>query len=264
VLRAVSTPQDLQRVIKHFDTDGDGEITYQEFLKGLAGKLNKRRQAMVDMAFEVMDTDKSGVIDAADVKDRYDASHHPKVISGEKTKEQVLKEFLMTMEGDHGNMDGEITREEWNDYYTGISASIMYNDDYFCMMMEKVWGIKESPNNAISEEEVKRLKAIIKEKAHQKAKGNTSERITAMQTFKHFDTDNSGEINFAEFSQALERFGVVMDKGKATALFGAFDKAGKGKISYQEFVNALYAEEAALEEARLKALKAAAPAPAKK
>ena len=54
--------------MKFFDTNGDGNIGYEEFISGLRLPLTARREAMVKMAFNVMDKDGSGVITGSDVK----------------------------------------------------------------------------------------------------------------------------------------------------------------------------------------------------
>ena len=120
------------------DTNKDGCVDYDEFLVGIRGKLNSKRQALVDKAFLKFDHDGSGKISAADLKPVYNTSMHPKVISGEMTDDEVFLEFLSCF-GDK-NRDGMISRCEWNDYYAAVSASID-NDDHFVQLMIVAWGL---------------------------------------------------------------------------------------------------------------------------
>ena len=67
-------------------------------------------------AFDVMDKDKSGVIDISDIKGTYNAKKHPDVLSGKQTEEAVLLEFLDTFEaayavkhGESKTRDGKVT-----------------------------------------------------------------------------------------------------------------------------------------------------------
>ena len=120
----------------YFDKDNDGCINFDEFLVGVRGKLNQRRQAMVDKAFLKFDRDGNGTIEAADLKGVYNCRFHPKVISGEMNEDQVFLTFLANF-GDK-NKDGKITRSEWNDYYSAVSASID-NDDHFVQLMKTAW-----------------------------------------------------------------------------------------------------------------------------
>ena len=128
----------FQMVFNHFDVDGSGTITYDEFLSGVRGELNERREQLVLQAFSVLDTTGSGAIEMDDIMQAYSADKHPDVISGKKTKNQVLREFLDTF--DQGDKDGKVTPEEFCKYYSNVSASID-DDDYFELMIRNAWHI---------------------------------------------------------------------------------------------------------------------------
>jgi Ca2+-binding EF-hand superfamily protein len=46
--------------MKFYDVDGDGNISYDEFLSGLREELSERRVNMVKKAFMMLDKDASG------------------------------------------------------------------------------------------------------------------------------------------------------------------------------------------------------------
>ena len=46
---------ELQALMKYYDVDGDGNISYEEFLRGLRDELTERRKALAEKAFKVMD-----------------------------------------------------------------------------------------------------------------------------------------------------------------------------------------------------------------
>ena len=98
--------------------------------------MNAKRQGIADAVFFKFDKDGNGYIDAFDVKGSFNCSMHPKVIDGSKTEDQVFLEFLTNF-GDK-NKDGKITKTEWNDYYSAVSASID-NDDHFVDLMKAAW-----------------------------------------------------------------------------------------------------------------------------
>jgi hypothetical protein len=58
------------------------------------------------LAFSRIDASGDGILTVADLAGRYDTSHHPDVIAGKKTSDQVLREFLDTFEV--GNHDGTV------------------------------------------------------------------------------------------------------------------------------------------------------------
>jgi calcyphosin len=148
-------------LIKYFDIDGDGNISYDEFLSGLRDPLSARKQAMVDRAFALLDKTGSGEIQVKDITKIYDTSKNPEVIEGKKTHDEVLKEFLNSFEGLKGNHDGVITKSEWDRYYTDLGVSVP-SDEYFVGMMESVWAISEDDSSQLYEDEIRRLIGLIR------------------------------------------------------------------------------------------------------
>jgi Ca2+-binding EF-hand superfamily protein len=126
-------------LLEYLDTDQDGYVNYDEFLKGIRGKPNQKRQTFIDKAFLKFDKDGNGKITAADLRGVFNTLMHPKVQSGEMSEDEVFIQFLQNF-GDK-NKDGTITRDEWNDYYAAVSASID-NDDHFVNLMKTAWKIE--------------------------------------------------------------------------------------------------------------------------
>jgi Ca2+-binding EF-hand superfamily protein len=132
------TPEQHRALFAHFDRDGSGGISFEEFLGAVRGGLSARRKQLVLMAFEVLDADKNGTIEAADIAAKYSAARHPDVLSGRRGEQEVLREFLDTF--DDIEQDGKVTYAEFCSYYGTLSASIDH-DDYFELMMRNAWHI---------------------------------------------------------------------------------------------------------------------------
>ncbi len=94
----------------------------------------------------MLDRDRSGQLNIKDLLGVYDVSMNPEFIEGRKSREQILTEFLNNFEGVRGNRDGNITRDEFFDYYTDLSMSIP-SDEYFVRMMESTWQCPEQVND---------------------------------------------------------------------------------------------------------------------
>ena len=144
-LRIGLTNAEMHCLMKSFDRDNSGTIDYEEFLRTIRGEMNDFRKALAMKAFSIMDKDNSGVIDIRDIKGVYNASKHPEVISGKKTEDEVLFDFLDTFELHHSDTvsdvrDGRVSKNEWIEYYNNVSMSID-GDDYFELMMNNAWNL---------------------------------------------------------------------------------------------------------------------------
>eukprot|EP01035_Chromulina_nebulosa_P017555 gene17555-23119_t len=140
------SPQEVKDLFKYFDTSKQGVIRYDDFIDAIAGQMNPRRIKLVNMAFDVLDNDGNGFIEPIDIAKAYDASKHPDVISGKRTSAEVLREFLDGFDVG-GEVDGKVTRQEFENYYKKISSSID-NDNYFELMIRNAWHISGGEGEA--------------------------------------------------------------------------------------------------------------------
>ena len=128
---------ELEQIFVFFDVDG--AVNLQEFLTGIRGKPNERRQSIIDKCFLMFDKDGNGYADISDVRNSYNCVKHPKVLSGELSEDQVFSAFLKNFNDVDGK--GSIERKEWNDYYSAVS-SVIYNDDHFVLLMKIAWNLE--------------------------------------------------------------------------------------------------------------------------
>jgi calcyphosin len=147
-LRLGLTDQQTLRAFRIFDRDGSQTISYEEFLREVRGEMNDFRRGLALRAFSIMDRDGSGCLGISDIKGVYNASHHPDVVAGKRTEDEVLFEFLDTFEAHHSDCvedkrDGTVTKSEWLEYYNNVSMSID-SDEYFALMMNNAWNLDGS------------------------------------------------------------------------------------------------------------------------
>jgi len=128
---------DVEELFKQFDSHNNDRINYDEFLTALRPPLNDCRREVIDLAFDKMDHDHDGQVNIEDMKKAYNINYHPAYLNGDVSKEVILKAYLTKFE-QNGSIDGRLTREEFTDYYSGVSASID-NDIYFIMLMKSSW-----------------------------------------------------------------------------------------------------------------------------
>eukprot|EP00811_Abedinium_folium_P033808 NODE_6743_length_1642_cov_20.211221.p1 GENE.NODE_6743_length_1642_cov_20.211221~~NODE_6743_length_1642_cov_20.211221.p1 ORF type:complete len:361 (-),score=143.09 NODE_6743_length_1642_cov_20.211221:462-1544(-) len=130
------TDPELNQLMTAFDLNGDGFVDYEEFLQTVRPPMSLRRKRLVQKVFEMLDTDKSGILTASDIKARFNPHGDPRVGNREKSPTAVAEEFLSTFDVcDH---NGEVGPEEFVKYYQGVSASID-DDSYFELMMRNAW-----------------------------------------------------------------------------------------------------------------------------
>jgi Ca2+-binding EF-hand superfamily protein len=128
---------EVDELFAALDKDHSGSISFDEFLQALRPPMSKARLDVIGQAFRKLDKTGDGQITVDDLRLAYDVTHYPKYRSGEKSRDQILKEFLDIFQTG-GNMDDIVTKEEFVNYYSGVSASID-DDQYFVQMMKKAW-----------------------------------------------------------------------------------------------------------------------------
>lgn len=152
--------QESRAVFNYFDSNGNGKVEIDEFIRSLRvklvfvspsnsnsfqGEMNQNRVKIVTECFRVMDKNGDGVLRVNDIKGTYSARQHPEVKSGKKTEDEILGEFLETFEAHHhlkvGTRDQQVSLDEFIEYYNNVSANID-DDRYFEHMMAvsyKLW-----------------------------------------------------------------------------------------------------------------------------
>jgi len=129
--------EEVAAMFLEFDRDGSGSVKYDEFLKAVRPPMNKMRINLIEMAFKKLDKTGDGVVTIDDLKGVYNIQSHPEYQNGQKTEKELLEAFLKKFE-EGGSIDGKVTKEEFIDYYSGVSASID-EDMYFDLMMRQCW-----------------------------------------------------------------------------------------------------------------------------
>jgi Ca2+-binding EF-hand superfamily protein len=66
-------PEEAFVLFSLFDVNQDGNISYDEFLRGVVGEMNQARKQLVRRAFEKLDRNGSGQVDLDEIKQLYNA-----------------------------------------------------------------------------------------------------------------------------------------------------------------------------------------------
>lgn len=130
--------KDLQLLLAAVDKDNTGSLSFDELLSTIRGPVSARRQALINMAFDILDRTGNGVVQVDDIAASFSAQSNPDVVAGRLTQDRALDTFLAQFDGP--NQDGTVTRQEFLEYYRNVSASID-DDDYFELMIRNAWHI---------------------------------------------------------------------------------------------------------------------------
>ena len=272
------TEDEIKMAFVSFDRDNTGEIDYDEFLRSIRGDMNDFRKNLVNQVFNKLDINGNGEISFDELQAKYSAKNHPEVLSGRKTENEVLKEFMDTFQDTYNYLcgtetDNIITLEEFMEYYENISMTID-SDEYFEILLNNAWNLngqnayKKAWANTDEEKgginNNKILAQNYQEKFGDRRPGQTEEEakedktnmalkklrkeiisrgcgglISLRRQFKLFDENNSKTLDFNEFSNALKEFKINFTNDEIISLFTTFDKNGNGIIEYEEFLNQL-------------------------
>jgi Ca2+-binding EF-hand superfamily protein len=270
------TKAECVAIFQYFDVDSSGSITYDEFIRAIRGPMNMARKKIVAQAYNKLDKDGNGWIDINDVRGVCKANNHPDVVSGKKTEDQILQEFLETFEAAHAMRENEapnyvVTKEEFNEYYNNISSSID-DDMYFMQMISSAWKLTEEsrkgmgqkgwagdntqprakqdnnifgrpPPTAVKKE--KKLESSAQEKEiiehiRNKLKARGARGISGIgKKFKIADDNNSKALDVNEFGKAMHDFRMDLSVEQTKVAFGFFDRDGSGEIDYEEFLRSI-------------------------
>ena len=196
--------------MKFYDIDGDGNISYEEFLRGMRDELSARKLEMVEQAFKMLDKDGSGVVEGKDIAHLYDVSHHKEFIEGTKTKDEIINEFLNSFDGMEGNNDGKITKKEFVDYYTDLAVSCP-TEEYFCVMMEQTWGLAENANSEDFQTSLKRIVSLFRQRLITLSNGQ-QEEYKLKQIFDEFDVNGNGIVTMDEMAAMLASLKISVER----------------------------------------------------
>ncbi|XP_026522098.1 calcyphosin-like protein isoform X2 [Notechis scutatus] len=130
---------EAEKIFQIFDKDRNGTIDFDEFLLTLRPPMSNARKEVIMQAFRKLDKTGDGVITIEDLQGVYNVKHHPKYQNGEWSEDQVFRSFLDNFDSPY-DKDGQVTNEEFMNYYAGVSASID-TDVYFIVMMKNAWKI---------------------------------------------------------------------------------------------------------------------------
>eukprot|EP01022_Parablepharisma_sp_SALTPOND_P016569 TRINITY_DN2460_c0_g1_i1.p1 TRINITY_DN2460_c0_g1~~TRINITY_DN2460_c0_g1_i1.p1 ORF type:complete len:776 (+),score=94.21 TRINITY_DN2460_c0_g1_i1:7353-9680(+) len=251
------TESEIETLFKAFDINRDGTVNYDEFLRIIRGKMNDTRKNWVTRAFKVLDIDNDGVVTLSEIKQKYNAKMHPDVKAGKKAEDEVLKEFMDTFQTHHNIMmnkegDDQVTAEEFEEYYTNVSASID-TDEYFALMMRNAWRFDEASRTYEKgwrgEEEVKAPRSMppagLGRTPAKKGQANLSSLDNMLKLQSEIGSGKKGTPSPLKKPAEIESFRKILATRGARGIIGLArqfriaDNDNSGEIDLNEFIQVI-------------------------
>jgi Ca2+-binding EF-hand superfamily protein len=91
----------------------------------------------------------------------------------------------------------------------------------------------EEANRIVGPMKIQEMEQMMRDKLQQRTKTGP---FQLRKTFKYFDRDGSGGIDFSEFQRAMELMGFAFTDIQQLALFARYDESYSGEVDYSNFV----------------------------
>lgn len=154
--------ENVPTLFSKFDQNGDGTMSYDEFLSQIRGALSKERAQVIKEVYQNLTGRCGGTFTVDYAKKVFNPNRHSDVIQGFRTADNLQVEFIETFDAHHnlGDGDANVTFEEWLDYFHSVSA-VDDNADRFATNLRNTWGVtqqKQAPKPEVAKKSVDDLK----------------------------------------------------------------------------------------------------------
>lgn len=117
-------------------TEG-GKVRMGPLMRDLIGTLGERRRHLVQQIFEKLDCNSDGLLTPGDVRRGLRIAHHPLVVTGQATLDQVHAGFLARAMDPKGE---PVTLEQFEVYHAALSTAFRRDED-FAAWLAKFWRV---------------------------------------------------------------------------------------------------------------------------
>ena len=130
---------DVNAIFSSLDR-GQGTVQNEELVATLRPPLSRMQEQAVLEVFDALEdpTFKTGAVDLRDVVSRYRAGRHPRVVSGEISEGEALREL---QDGLENVKQGAVMAQDMLDHYADVVAGYGLGDDAFISVLRATWGM---------------------------------------------------------------------------------------------------------------------------
>jgi Ca2+-binding EF-hand superfamily protein len=142
---------------------------------------------------------------------------------------------LNEFDGARGNDDGQITKQEWDNYYAELAMSCP-SETYFVRVLEQAWGLSEESDGEAFKEQVADFLSKIRLRLLEMSNQSTEEFVLR-KIFNHFDKNHSGTITIDELDAMMAGLKLSVERKYLNGIFRIIDENNSGTIEFDEFLN---------------------------
>lgn len=85
--------EELELIFNFFDKENTGSINYNILIQTIIGQINPNRETILKNIYSNFKKDNNGNVSLSEIKILFNASRHPDVLNGQKSRGQVYGEF---------------------------------------------------------------------------------------------------------------------------------------------------------------------------
>ena len=229
--KSFKSMEDVQRIFKSWDLDGDGAISFTELQAAVKKTGQKLSEEEMNAIFVIGDVDQNGALDleefsklmmptTSDVVAKFRASH--KTV---KDVQAAFKRFDM-------NGDGSIDRQELTQ---ALSSS---GQNFTQQEINAIFNAADvNKDGDVDYEEFIGLMCPSASDIVSKFRSQYRNIEDVRAAFKRFDRNGDGALDRDELAAAMKSSGQSYSNVEVDAIFSLGDSDGDGEITMAEFVN---------------------------
>lgn len=124
-------PEETELIFSQLASGNNDELNLEDFMSSFLGKFDEVRRGIVEKTFSVLDQNAEGTITVDRLRQSYNSKRHPDVVTGRKTIDEALGEFVSLFDAFHGNRNGQkkelISKQDFIKFFAYMSP--MISDD---------------------------------------------------------------------------------------------------------------------------------------